>query len=343
MPTRQNQGDSLQFADQDGIEPHPTVSVLIPARNEEQFIAQCINSVIATGWPKDRIEILVLDHQSTDATASVARNAGAQVLNASGQKTIGGVRNVGLKAARGEFVAFVDADCTVPTTWLTCAIAMLRSNPNIGAVGGGPALSPSSGTWVERSLAPTHGRSGSIRQTKSLVTYSFIARTALLRDLGNFNDIIVSGEDDDMSNRIRKQGLRLIAASDCRVIHYGFPRTLSQVVRKEMWHGSNHIDVRSDFDLTFVLTLVFIASSLGAASSLLPALIKPTWISCGMLATCVLAQFAPPALFALKKLNRSSWQWSLALPMLVVGYAYFLGHGIGILGNLYRRLVGHHS
>lgn len=318
---------------------HPFVSVVIPAHNEEKFISKCIASVIATQWPANRLEILVIDHRSTDATADIARQAGATVLAASQDLRIGGVRNVGLSAAKGEFVAFVDADCTVPATWLSSAISILRSNSRVGAVGGGPALSPCSGTWVERSLAPTLGTPAVIREANTLVTYSFIARTQLLRELGEFNDIVMSGEDDDMSNRIRNRGLTLLAVADCRVIHFGFPRTLSQVIRKEMWHGSNHIEVRSRFDATLTLTGLFIAASIAVTLSIIaiPALQHRT--SLALIITCLGLQLLPPALFALKKLKRSHWQWSLALSMVAVGYAYFIGHSIGVLGNVYRRLL----
>jgi cellulose synthase/poly-beta-1,6-N-acetylglucosamine synthase-like glycosyltransferase len=327
-----------------GLEtPTPFVSVLIPAHNEEKFIGKCIASVFATGWPADRLEILVIDHQSTDATADVARTAGARVISAGRDKKIGGVRNVGLSAAQGEFVAFVDADCTVPRTWLSSAIDILSSDERVGAVGGGPALAPEDGTWVERCLAPTQGETGIVREAVTLVTYSFIARTELLRGLGNFSETVLSGEDDDMSNRIRKHGLTLIAASDCRVVHHGFASTLPQIVRKEIWHGSNHIEVRSGFDVTLVLTLTFIAASLLALACLAAVLLEPrTTILDGLIASLIL-QLAPPALFAAKKLKRSRWQWSLAAPMIVVGYAYFLGHAIGVLGNVRRRLVARPS
>ena len=321
----------------------PDISVLIPAHNEEHFIGRCIASVLATGWPVDHLEILVIDHQSTDATAMVARAAGARVLSAERGMKIGAVRNVGLAAAHGEFVAFVDADCTVPSTWLRTAIDILSSDSRVGAVGGGPALAQQDGTWVERCLAPTYGPAGIIREAVSLVTYSFIAKTKLLRDLGNFNETVLSGEDDDMSNRIRKRGLMLIAASDCRVVHHGFARTLAQVVRKEIWHGSNHIEVRSRVDVTLGLTLLFIGSSCAALVCLGALLVAPRPLFRDALIASLILQLAPPNLFALKKLKRSAWQWSLAGPMLLVGYAYFLGHALGVLGNLRRRLAAEPS
>ena len=336
---------TLQAASAPGEPPStlPVISVLIPAHNEEHFIGRCIASVIATGWPTDRLEILVVDHQSTDATAAIARAAGARVISADRGMKIGAVRNVGLTAAHGEFVAFVDADCTVPRTWLRSAIDILSSDSRVGAVGGGPALAPEDGTWIERCLAPTRGPSGIVREVGSLVTYSFIAKTKLLRDLGNFNETVLSGEDDDMSNRIRKHGLLLIATSDCRVVHHGFAHTLAQVVRKEIWHGSNHIEVRSRFDLTLGLALLFIGASCTLLVCLGAVLLDPRSLFLDALFASVALQLMPPALFALKKLKRSGWQWLLAVPMLIVGYAYFLGHALGVLGNLRHRFTAEPS
>ena len=146
-----------------------------------------------------------------------------------------------------------------------------------------------------------------------------------------------------MSNRIRKQGLILIATSECRVVHHGFASTLPQIVRKEIWHGSNHLDVRTRFDLTLALTLLFVFASCMALVFLGAVLLNSRTIFLDGLITGLMLQLTPPGLFALKKLKRSGWQWSLAAPMVIVGYAYFLGHAIGVLGNICRRLIARSS
>lgn len=317
----------------------PFVSVLIPARNEEDSIGRCIASIWATGWPVDQLEILVIDHQSIDRTAAIAHEAGARVIEASRAKKIGAVRNAGLAAAQGTFVAFVDADCTVPSTWLSSAINILVSDTRIGAVGGGPALAPVDGTWVERCLAPTR-RTVELRTTATtLTTCSVVARRELLLNLGCFNENVNSGEDDDISNRMREHGLLLIAAAECQVVHHGFSRTLPQIVQKEIWHGSNHIDVRTGADITLGLTLIFLAASCSVLTCLGALLVEPRPLLLDALLGSLILQLAPPGLFALKRLKRSRWPWSLAAPMVIVGYAYFLGHAIGVLQNLGRRMV----
>jgi glycosyltransferase involved in cell wall biosynthesis len=315
----------------------PSVSVLIPAHNEEEYISRCIASVFGTGWPRDQLQILVMDNCSADATARQARTAGADVLHVS-MGRIGAVRNVGLAAAQGEFVAYVDGDCEVPPTWLRTAIDLLRADPRIGAIGG-PCLSPVDGTWVQRSLAPSKTGSAYVGPAIAIATSSFIARTSLLREAGGFDEALISGEDDDMSNRIRSRGLGLISASDCHIIHHGYPRTWWEAFKKEIWHGSHHIEVRTRFDLTLFLTFVFLSASIALPFLLAGALLVRGTVPRYALCIDVLLQFAPPFLFALKRIRQSSQDWRLALPMLAVGYAYFAGHSIGVLANIWERII----
>jgi glycosyltransferase involved in cell wall biosynthesis len=315
----------------------PSVSVVIPAHNEEQYIGDCIASVLRTGWPREQLEILVVDHSSTDSTAKLARMAGAEVLQISRGK-IGAVRNVGLAAANGEFVAYVDGDCTVPPTWLRTAITLLQSDASIGAVGG-PCLSPADGTLVQRSLAPSKTGSAFVGKAKAIATSSFIARTALLREKGGFDETLISGEDDAMSNWIRSRGLELASASDCHIIHHGYPPTWWSVFKKEIWHGRHHLEVRTKFDATLILTFAFLSTSVAlpflVAASLLVHRVKSVQALC----ICILLQSVPPVLFAWKRIRQSARDWPLILPALAVGYAYFAGHSLGVLANLWQRMT----
>jgi hypothetical protein len=161
----------------------------------------------------------------------------------------------------------------------------------------------------------------------------------LLREAGGFDEALISGEDDDMSNRIRSRGLGLISASDCHIIHHGYPRTWWEAFKKEIWHGSHHIEVRTRFDLTLFLTFVFLSASIALPFLLAGALLVRGTVPRYALCIDVLLQFAPPFLFALKRIRQSSQDWRLALPMLAVGYAYFAGHSIGVLANIWERII----
>ena len=109
----------------------PKVSVIIPAYNAERFLRQTIESVLAQTF-RD-FEIIVVDDGSKDETAEIAESFGAPVICR--RKTNGGVssaRNLGIKEAKGEYVAFLDADDLWEPTKLEKQVARLDEQPQVG-------------------------------------------------------------------------------------------------------------------------------------------------------------------------------------------------------------------
>ena len=95
----------------------PFISVVIPARNAEDIIANCLKSLEELDYPKDRFEVLVVDGLSTDRTREIAKNHGATVVENPGLRVVS-ARNTGFEAAQGELIAFSDADCVMDRNWL---------------------------------------------------------------------------------------------------------------------------------------------------------------------------------------------------------------------------------
>jgi len=121
----------------------PTLSVIIPAWNEEKYIGRAIESLkhAAAVYQRERgatAEIIVVDNNSSDRTAVVATEHGAQVVFEP-VNNIGKARNAGARAARGKFIAFCDADNQV-TENILCCIHDHLSDPRI--VGGGTWIQP---------------------------------------------------------------------------------------------------------------------------------------------------------------------------------------------------------
>lgn len=110
---------------------NPLVSVVIPAYNAASYIARAVDSVLAQTYPWR--EILVVNDGSTDATARVLAAYGdaIQALHQANAGA-GSARNRGLRAARGEFVAFLDADDRWLPDKLARQVKTLTANPSIG-------------------------------------------------------------------------------------------------------------------------------------------------------------------------------------------------------------------
>jgi cellulose synthase/poly-beta-1,6-N-acetylglucosamine synthase-like glycosyltransferase len=120
-----------------------TVSVIIPARNEEKNIRACLESVLGQTYPADNYEVIVVDDRSTDRTASLAAETAAQqprvkIITIGPQESaISGKKLAigrGIRAAQGEIIMVVDADCVVQPGWMA---GMLRYfADDVGVVAG---------------------------------------------------------------------------------------------------------------------------------------------------------------------------------------------------------------
>lgn len=116
----------------------PRYSVVIPAYNEERLLGRLLDSldIARTAYGQsDAIEVIVADNVSTDCTASIAAARGCQVVSVE-KRVIAAVRNAGARAARGEVLAFVDADTQVhPRTFIEIDKALATGRVVGGATG----------------------------------------------------------------------------------------------------------------------------------------------------------------------------------------------------------------
>ncbi len=109
------------------------ISFVIPAHNEEKLLPRTLDAIhVAAQALEQQYEIIVASDASTDATADVARDKGANVVSID-RHHIAAARNEGAKVATGDPIIFVDADTVVPTTTLRAALKALDG----GAIGGG--------------------------------------------------------------------------------------------------------------------------------------------------------------------------------------------------------------
>ncbi len=109
------------------------ISFIIPAHNEERWIAKCLGSIReAMKAVAEPYEVIVVDDASTDSTPELVRQLGVRTLRVEHRK-ISAVRNAGARAAGGEHFFFVDADTQINERAVLAALAVLRA----GAAGGG--------------------------------------------------------------------------------------------------------------------------------------------------------------------------------------------------------------
>jgi glycosyltransferase involved in cell wall biosynthesis len=179
------------------------ISLVVPAWNEAALLAATLREVDAARFAylagRERIEVIVADNASTDATLDIARAAGAKVAPV-GKRSIAAARNGGAAVATGEIVAFVDADVRIhPQTFNFVRTAMARGDYVGGAVGLTMERWSTGIALVWYAVMPAlwlAGYDGGV----------MFCRRADFRRLGGYKEDLLAAEDVEFMSRLRRLG-----------------------------------------------------------------------------------------------------------------------------------------
>jgi glycosyltransferase involved in cell wall biosynthesis len=180
------------------------LSIIIPAYNEERFIEQCLQSVYtslaANEKPNFSSEIIVVDNNSADNTANLARNAGAKVVFEPINQ-IGRARNAGAAVATGDWLLFVDADSLLNPGMLNDILQMIHEDKNVGC--GSTMRMPHSPWWGTVILRLWTATSVLLRWASGALV---VCRADAFRDVGGFNQELYAADEIDLSQHLKKWG-----------------------------------------------------------------------------------------------------------------------------------------
>jgi mycofactocin system glycosyltransferase len=196
-------------------EEFPRVSVVIPVRNRPAGIRSCIDSLLALDYPRDRVEIIVVDDASTDETPSAVASydrGSVRLLAQTQHRGQSECRNVGARAGTGDVVAFIDSDCIADSAWLRTLVRDLEDS-NVVASGGSVREASPDG-WLKRyesSVSPLHMGETSARvmpgsQVEFLPSCNVAVRKQVFLEVGGFDASLRFGEDVDLIWRLIERG-----------------------------------------------------------------------------------------------------------------------------------------
>lgn len=215
----------------------PAVTVIVPAWNAEGTIQSCLNSLLASDYPKDRTEVIVVDNASTDRTSELLSRYRNRVLVLREEKRgPSAARNRGLRAASGSVVAFTDADCEVDPAWLRTLISSLRDS-SVGIVGG-KILSQRPCNRIELfgERIHDHERAIQVSDPPYAITMNWASRRSVLQELGGFDEGYLRCEDVELTRRVMDAGLTLRYQHGAIVSHRN-ERTFTGLFREGFQHG----------------------------------------------------------------------------------------------------------
>ena len=222
----------------------PSVSVVVCAYNAADTIDDCLTALAEVQYP--RFEIIVVDDGSTDDTAlRVHRHSRAQLIQTpnSGLST---ARNVGLDAASGDVVAYVDADVRVDPLWLMHLVQPFVTSTAVAA--GGPNVAPSDDGWFSQCVARAPGAPSHVmfddRQAEHIPGCNFAARREALLAIGGFDPIFLrAGDDVDVCWRLQDRGGWIAFAPSALVWHHHRSRLIAYW-RQQVGYGEGEAWLR---------------------------------------------------------------------------------------------------
>lgn len=217
--------------------PPSLVSIVIPVRNGAVPIARCLDSIMALDYPAGRREVIVVDNGSTDGTAAAARAYPVTVISHP-QPGVAHARNVGIRAAQGEIIAFVDADCVVEKGWLR-ELQAGADNPAVGCFVG-PIVALETGRlvarWVEDRELISQERllSGS---PPVAAAGNIAYRKAVFDAVGVFDENMIAGEDGDLFWRMVRSDRFLVRYNRKARVRHAHPDRVGPLLRRAFVEG----------------------------------------------------------------------------------------------------------
>ena len=187
------------------------VSIIIPAHNEEKFIGKTIERALSQNYPD--FEIIVVDNNSIDKTNEIAKSFGVKVFFEE-KKGTGPARERGRKEAKGEILAFIDADCLPDSDWLQRGVKWFGENKDVVGLTGPynyydvPTWNSSFFVLIQKYIYSFFNFFlQKIDNGAVLIFGNCFMRASVAEDFGGFNtDITFYGDDTDTAKRLAQKG-----------------------------------------------------------------------------------------------------------------------------------------
>ena len=197
------------------------VSIICPIYNEERFIDACIRSVLAQDFPKENWELLLVDGGSTDRTRALIepyleRYANIRLLN-NDHRTAPYAMNIGIRAAKGEYICRIDAHSTFPTNYVSTLLRYISELPDATNVGGVCQTLPANDSRKAQaiSIACSHplgvGNSTTrpatiAKKTDADKEHITFWHRSLFDEIGFFDEELTRNQDDEFNARTIQHG-----------------------------------------------------------------------------------------------------------------------------------------
>ena len=324
------------------------VSIIIPCRNEEKHISDCLDSIIANDYPKDKFEVLVVDGMSEDGTREIIEKYAQQSPNIklldNPKKIVPIAMNLGIENAKGNIIIRIDVHAEYPKDYISKVVHWLEKS-GADNVGGILITLPGADTLKANAIASALSspfgvgnamfRTG-VKEPTYVDTVPFGAyRKEVFSKIGLFDEELVRNQDDEFNLRLIKNGGKILLVPE--IVSYYYARdSLSKLWRMYCQYG--YFKIRVIQKIGAVLTVRQVIPSLFVGSLMLTGILS-------FLTKYFLGMFF--VIFGLYLVANIAFSFHIALKnglklFLVLPLAYatlHFGYGLGFLKGLWDFMI----
>jgi len=325
------------------------VSIIIPCRNEEKFIGKCLDSIIEQDYPKDKLEILVVDGMSEDRTREIMKEYMDKCpfikLLDNPKKITPCALNIGIKNAKGEIIIRMDAHATYQKDYISKCVKYLYEY-NADNVGGIMVTLPQNDTFIDRAIVKvltsrfgvgnSDFRTGISQPKETDTVFGGCYRREVFEKIGYFNENLSSSQDIEFNIRLKKSGGKIMLFPDIVSYYYArsdFKSFFKNNFRNGVWavypmKFVKHMPVR----LRHLIPLMFVSGLIGSLilSFFIPMLF---YLFLAVVLSYLLADFYFSAKISLSKKN-----WRYFFVLIFTFATLHFSYGFGSISGLIRVL-----
>lgn len=201
------------------LKQYPLVTVVVTAYNAERTLRKCLGSIMNLEYPRDKLEIIVVDDGSTDNSPNIVKEYPVNYI----QKNHGGypsAMNTGIKNAHGNVNVIIDSDIIVAKDWLIKVLEEFTDS-EVGIVGGYIATVKTKSFWSRLAGYELEDRYHKIKSkyVNYLSTTCTAYRKEIFNDVGFFDEKLRRDSDEDFTHRAFKARWKIVLRKDAVCFH----------------------------------------------------------------------------------------------------------------------------
>jgi GT2 family glycosyltransferase len=226
---------------------NPTVSIIIPCRNEFDYIEDCIESVLNQKNVPGEIEIIVVDGMSDDGSKEILNkieSLNSNVIILENKKKVTPVAfNLGIKKATGKFICIMGAHAVYNKYYLANSLQLMKDFPDVYCVGG-PIISKGK-SWFGKAVAYTmssfmgvgnaNHRFPDYEGFAEMACFPFF-RNEVFSKIGYYNESLIRNQDDEFCSRLRNSGYKIYISPTIKSTYF-VRDSVQRLIRQYFGYG----------------------------------------------------------------------------------------------------------